>query len=331
MKRLIVVVGILLLAFTIGCSALKGGKGKNEVNSNFSSFIDKEYLEYKDNRPEFDKVELSSEFWTMIPGFDQGKVDKLNKKLDYLSMLYKLSTIYTDAYFNNSELHEFQKKKSEEWQQFVKTNDFEGISAEEYVTKANIFADNATKEQEFLDIVVRGKKAKENYKQRAKELGQEALLSAIKELIDLNALTKITPPAAMGWKEKLSFASMMKKEPAKASTIISQATALTEGTSLVAGHVIGTVTIKTFEISGFIVTVAVEASGKIIMTAVTATGETVDLVIRGGSLVVAQTGEVITDMGSFTVAAGMGISHKIGDLSLRSMKETELTDQAKSS
>ena len=294
-KRVISICVLFIFSLTIyGCvtpeSKESGHGGENGPVTMIEAF-NKSYLKYKNERPKKDAVSLDPKVWTLLPNIDDEKMKELNQNAKYLSMIYNLSTIYTDMFFSDAQLSNYIARKEQEWKDKMNSDAFKSATVIQIEEEYQKFLKTIDNDQEYKDIENKMLKAKKEFAERAKELGKDAIIEALKKYLDAKGILKVKPPGDMNFLQKGLFVKSLKTEASKADTIISQATYTTQGTLLVASKATAKIIIATIKIADIVVTVALDSTGKILVTALDATGKAVELAVVGGDYVIKKTGE----------------------------------------
>jgi len=286
-KRVMSIGVLLIVSLTINGCVTPDSKKQNgdDGSSVVTEAFNKGYLEYKKNRPGTEPVNLDPKLWTLMPSIDDEKMKDINQKAKYLSMIYKLSTLYTDMFFSDAEISNYISKKKREWKDKMKSDEFKSASVKkierEYETFINAIDDDA----EFKAIQKRLGEAKKEFTERAKELGKDIIVESLKKYLDAKGLLQVKPQEDMNYLQKAMFAKSLTTEASKVDEILSQAAYTTNGTLLVAGKATATVILATLKVADVIVTIALDSTGKILVTAADATGKAVELAIVGGNYV----------------------------------------------
>ena len=271
MKRsliLAVIASILTLCLIIGCAGLATKKEKADVAFNET------YLDYQDKRPGIQHVVLNPEILSLIPNMNEEKIKDINQKVKYLSMIYNLSTIYTDMYFSNAEFENYKINKSNEWKKGVKSGKFCGFKDYEE------FISNCRKDTEFISIQNRMIEAKDKYIRRSKELGKDMIIEALKKYLNVKEVMAIKPKPGMSILEKGKFLKALKNEAKTIEIILLQGVYTGIGTGLVVAQATTTITLATIEVAGKVVKVTIKVTaetGRVIIVAVNEVGETIML------------------------------------------------------
>ena len=236
MKRsliLTVVASVLTLCFIIGCAGLKpGGKSAKDAERNA-------YKSYRNSRPEGVKAEPIK---LAIP---LNNIDDINKKLENVSIGYKLSVALTDCVFRGDAVNalvEENKDLAEKVENKFKQLTDQGTEGAEIDKKL----------EEYMDGLIAQIKKTKSYKKAQEEvnLAHEKLETALKEFglkmlkdflikqLSKDAVMKNTKIAQLNMIEKLKVG----KELTKVKTALNQITYTAAGIGLVTA-------LKTTEIS----------------------------------------------------------------------------------
>jgi len=286
-KRVMLICVLTIFSLTIYACVTPNSKEPDDPGGHvtLTEAFNKSYLKYKKERPKKDAVSLDPKFWTLLPSIDDEKMKELNQNSKYLSMIYNLSTIYTDMFFSDAQLANYIASKEKEWKDKMNSDAFKSASVIQIEKEYQKFLKAIDNDQEYKDIARKMLKAKKEFTERAKELGKDAIIETLKKYLDAKGLMKVKPPGDMNFLQKGLFVKSLKTEASKVDTIISQATYTTQGTLLVASKATAKIIIATIKVADVIVTIALDSTGKILVTAADAAGKAVELAIVGGNYV----------------------------------------------
>lgn len=193
------------------------------------------YAKYKEKRPEAVEITLDYAIWSLIPGV-KDNLPLVEKIIDINSLLYKLSTVYVDAFFNQTEEKVFLLELQSKWDIEYKKLKENGADLEEIRMKQNAFMSFEHDEElqkKYNQIIQAKLKARDEYQQELSEVGGMAFVLALKSLLDPKQLKEVSRPDTI---TLLVFTKMLKNETQKVGNIFGMLLNTIKGNSFVIGQ-----------------------------------------------------------------------------------------------
>lgn len=197
--------------------------------SNFQEDYVTKYGKYHDKRPEAYDVELDPAFWMIIVQ-DAESFTTLQDIIKLNSLLYRLSTIYTDLYFKNDNEIAFFNRIESDWMDKENAMIDSNASEEEIELEYIKFVSEAQHCNEYQSIIVEKSKARSDINEALKEMGFSVLQSTLQKLLGMNSIKQAKRPDSIGMKD---YVKLVKGETKKAKDVLGMLTRTIQGTSLV--------------------------------------------------------------------------------------------------
>ncbi len=204
-------------------------KINKEMNKELKTDYYAKYNKYLSKRPAVEPVNLDPVIWTLALQ-DVKKVNLLQSIININSLIYGLSTAYTDAYFNNTEeniyLDDVQSKWETKHTEMVNNN----ASMERMLFAYNAFTVEAVESDDYKKILMKKDSTRNALKTTLKKTGLEAIAMVLKELMNVSQLKAIERPDTITAKD---FMFMLKDEGKKAADVSEMLFRTIQGTGLI--------------------------------------------------------------------------------------------------